>query len=73
MAGGIIMRITMTARLMVTGGVPPEVKLGDVHLGVLGPRVRLFQPDVQLLDLVLKFAGDAGDADTDDVDADAVD
>ena len=38
---------------MVTGGVPPEVKLGDVHLGVLGPRVRLFQPDVQLLDLVL--------------------
>lgn len=47
------MRITMTARLMVTGGVPPEVKLGDVHLGVLGPRVRLFQPDVQLLDLVL--------------------
>ena len=37
------------------GGDPPEVKLGDVHLGVLGPRVRLFQPDVQLLDLVLNI------------------
>ena len=34
-------------------GVVPEVEFGDVHLGVLGPRVRLFQPDVQLLDLVL--------------------
>ena len=28
--------MAMTMRLMVTG-VPPEVKLGDVHLGVLGP------------------------------------
>ena len=54
------------------------MKLGDVHLSVLGPRVRLFQPDVQLLDLVLHIlclqladadAHDAGDADADDADA----
>ena len=51
------------------------MKLGDVHFSVLGPGVWLFQPDVQLLDLVLhSFYCQLSDADADadaDVDADA--
>ena len=33
----------------------PVVKLADVHLGILGPWVWLFETDIQLFDLVLKW------------------
>ena len=56
------------------------MKLGDVHFSILGPRIWLFQPDVQLLDLVLHSlyfqladdadADDKADADADDADTD---
>ena len=41
---------------MLTQVVNPEVQLADVHLRVLGPGLRLLQPHVDLLDLLLRWS-----------------